>query len=887
MAANVERKVELATETKLPHGDTSGSAEGVSSSYLPPDADEALINNEKEALRPGREVRRGIKDDRVWKGLALSGGGIRAATFALGAIQAFAAKNILKQVDYVSSVSGGGYISSSLQWWWSAARSDEEAAERKKIARQRREESTPPTRFGLDNLTFPYGTGHLGNAADETTEQRQNLKYLRNHGYYLTPGKGLSAMALFAVVLRTVFLSLLIWLPLAVFFFTAANLIDHAFVNPWFGANSPGNELGDFIGKILPVTWVGECKGPACALAYRPLYAIFFGLWLATLAIFAFVTLLLGLVSRAADNTNTGKRFLRLSVATAGVGLAIYVWRMSPQNFNIDKILTDSFAALIFVLSAGTLVFGLFPQWSSNWSYAFRRAVEKLLGSMFLPSFLFLLISTIPLPAYFVFHYLYESSGAPSILLLPLSTISGAISALYAYYNVLEKSEPGLAGRILAPVGAAFFIYGLLTTTYFAGVVCYQAIVPENPTAPFFADGSTRSAVQIVALCTLIVTLALFFSVNVNYVGLHRFYRDRLMETFMPSFKAVKGEQVKPSYGADRLKLSELTSWSIADNNKGATGPMPYPIINTFAILTDDSDATVAARGGSNFIFSPLYSGCDVSGWLATKEYEQLFGPQTLASAMAASGAAVNSNAGYIGTGITRNRIVSFVMTLLNMRLGIWTGNPLARTAWNRRVPTFFAPVFFYGLFGNKRRRDRTFIEISDGGNFENLGIYELIRRKLSLIIVVDAEADGTLGLPAFVSAIQRVQEDFNARIEFTSSKGPERFIPVSARRPVAYPEGAGFATSPFLLANVRYSDGSSGLIIYIKATLIKNLEFLTYGYKAKNPTFPHQTTVDQFFDPAQFEAYRDLGYRSAAVMCDTLDLEKTMNDLDQIQAKY
>ena len=47
-------------------------------------------------------------------GLALSGGGIRSSTFSLGVIQALAKHGVLKKVDYLSTVSGGGFIGSCL-----------------------------------------------------------------------------------------------------------------------------------------------------------------------------------------------------------------------------------------------------------------------------------------------------------------------------------------------------------------------------------------------------------------------------------------------------------------------------------------------------------------------------------------------------------------------------------------------------------------------------------------------------------------------------------------------------------------------------------------------------------------------------------------------------
>ena len=50
-------------------------------------------------------------------GLALSGGGIRSATFSLGVLQALARQRLLSRFDYLSTVSGGGYIGAWLSAW--------------------------------------------------------------------------------------------------------------------------------------------------------------------------------------------------------------------------------------------------------------------------------------------------------------------------------------------------------------------------------------------------------------------------------------------------------------------------------------------------------------------------------------------------------------------------------------------------------------------------------------------------------------------------------------------------------------------------------------------------------------------------------------------------
>src|SRR5262249_36265122 len=128
---------------------------------------------------------------------------------------------------------------------------------------------------------------------------------------------------------------------------------------------------------------------------------------------------------------------------------------------------------------------------------------------------------------------------------------------------------------------------------------------------------------------------------NINFVGLHRYYRDRLMEAFMPSDTAVANGKVSYSAVADELSIAELFIGHTSDEKAVAVPvPVPYPLINTNAIMINDNKPKVATRGGDNFLISPLYVGSTVTGWDRTDDYIRNNGPLTLASAMAASGAA-------------------------------------------------------------------------------------------------------------------------------------------------------------------------------------------------------------------------------------------------------
>jgi hypothetical protein len=353
----------------------------------------------------------------------------------------------------------------------------------------------------------------------------------------------------------------------------------------------------------------------------------------------------------------------------------------------------------------------------------------------------------------------------------------------------------------------------------------------------------------------------------------------------MPTDKAVSEMKIAYSAMADKLSIADLKESSKAEPGSMNFVPRPFPIINTNVIMVNDADHTVATRGGDNFTITPLFVGSSVTGWQDTVDYIKKNGPFTLASAMAASGAAANASAGYVGTGITMNPLVSSVMSLLNIRLGLWVGNPRFQKAGTiRSIPTFLNPGLVAGIFGQAHHRKSKFIELTDGGHFENLGLYELVRRKLGLILVVDGEADPTISLQALVSAARRLEQDFKASLTFFQGLGPERLIMYPSP---GYPAGVRYAQSPFIVGRLTYDDGTEGTLIHVKATVIKEMDFMTSGYLASNPDFPHQSTVDQFFNPDQFDAYRYLGYESGLQAIEKLQLVKTISDPKSIIAQY
>jgi hypothetical protein len=70
---------------------------------------------------------------------------------------------------------------------------------------------------------------------------------------------------------------------------------------------------------------------------------------------------------------------------------------------------------------------------------------------------------------------------------------------------------------------------------------------------------------------------------------------------------------------------------------------------------------------------------------------------------------------------------------------------------------------------------------------------------------------------------------------------------------------------SVFSVGTIRYAHGHTGKLIYIKPCLNKKLPQDVLAYARTAVSFPHQSTADQFFDEAQFESYRVLGYACAS----------------------
>ncbi len=437
------------------------------------------------------------------------------------------------------------------------------------------------------------------------------------------------------------------------------------------------------------------------------------------------------------------------------------------------------------------------------------------------------------------------ASGVLSVL----STLAGGVLSYWKYKSAQQNSGKGALDGFGAWAAAGFLLFGILILAY------------------ALAEHISN---QYNSLHWVILAFAFFFGtvVNLNQASLHRMYRDRLMEAFLPDVPVDENLHWRRAKQSNKAKLCEI-------KNKN-----PYLIINTNVILTDSENRKYRDRGGDNFILTPLYCGSAATTWRLTEKF--IGGDMTLSTAMAVSGAALNPNAGVGGQGITRSGVVSALLTILNLRLGYWVRNPLAWDGIKSIRPNYIVPILWTWI-SSQFHEKAAFLELSDGGHFENTGIYELIRRRVKLIVVADASADPKFSFEDLGVAIERVRADFDAEIVFSEpgcdlkyllpGSGENKDTAPGAVPPLpslikkdAFQAKYDLAEKGFAVGWVVYnaskpqSEREYGTIYYLKPTIVRGLPVDVYAYRAMNSDFPHQTTADQFFDEAQFEAYRVLG---------------------------
>ncbi len=285
--------------------------------------------------------------------------------------------------------------------------------------------------------------------------------------------------------------------------------------------------------------------------------------------------------------------------------------------------------------------------------------------------------------------------------------------------------------------------------------------------------------------------------------------------------------------------------------------PKPLHVINIALNLVKGDNLAWQQRKAQSFTISPLHSGSWNLGYRRSEEYGSnlyINQPLSLGTALAISGAAASPNMGYHSSSA-----VTFLLALFNIRLGWWLGNPgtAGATTYRKASPTWSIRPLLAEAFG-LTDACHPYVYLSDGGHFENLGLYEMVCRRCHCILVVDAGCDPRLAFEDFGNAIRKIRIDLGIDIEIDLDQ-------------IARSAETGTSARHHAIGMIRYDkvddNATAGTLVYLKPSLTGNEPTDVQDYAARHPGFPHEPTSDQFFDEAQFESYRRLGEHIAQLV--------------------
>lgn len=430
----------------------------------------------------------------------------------------------------------------------------------------------------------------------------------------------------------------------------------------------------------------------------------------------------------------------------------------------------------------------------------------------------------------------------------------------------MEKTTLQKALGLTAMVGPYVFIAGMFIgiATGLHLVLMSQSDKPWTTMAAVYTDHwSTMSAIKLATTvplmgAILVALCIMLLRVDINLFSLNSFYRNRLVRCYLGAARFLPGERSPHRFTGfdadDDLCLGSLGSQGDTGGRKpDAAPPAPLHIVNCALNLGGSSDLSLHTRHCATFSLTPYaigsnYLSRDARGEKKALGYQPLskYGAPdkrpTLGQAMSVSGAAASPNMGY-----HTSTVVAFMLTVFNVRLGWWFPNTRNATVNVASSPGFGLRYLIMELFGIADEKSN-YVMISDGGHFENLAAYELIRRQCKVIVISDAEADPELKFEGLGALIRMCEVDFGAVIT----------LDVSEIRPAPH---ATWSTTPYAIGRVDYgSSGKSGVIIYLKASMTGHEDTAILQYKACHPTFPHESTANQFYGEDQFESYRRLG---------------------------
>ena len=328
--------------------------------------------------------------------------------------------------------------------------------------------------------------------------------------------------------------------------------------------------------------------------------------------------------------------------------------------------------------------------------------------------------------------------------------------------------------------------------------------------------------------------LTMGYFVDINRFSLHASYRDRLIRAYMG---ASRGSRRRPN---------PFTGLDDHDNvqMKSLRGNRPFHVVNMALNLVGGKELAWQDRKAETFTASPLHAVSFRLGYRDVAEYglHRDQGRSLPGTAMAISGAAASPNMGYHSS-----PVVTFLLALFNVRLGWWLGNPRPSAAGPTppRVPASH-PGLFAEAFGLTDGR-RPYVYLSDGGHFENLGLYEMVLRRCRFIVVSYGgegreSTSRILATPCRRSGRSRRTDQVRQDPDAPAAPGPGelRLDAVPGRAALL---GAIARICYSCVHSARGGKVEDGLLLYVKPSMNGTEPADVFHYARLHPLFPHEPT--------------------------------------------
>ncbi|HYI11364.1 MAG TPA: patatin-like phospholipase family protein [Thermoanaerobaculia bacterium] len=310
---------------------------------------------------------------------------------------------------------------------------------------------------------------------------------------------------------------------------------------------------------------------------------------------------------------------------------------------------------------------------------------------------------------------------------------------------------------------------------------------------------------------------------------------------------------------SDEVRLTLQQQGNLRKSGDGVPRRAPLHVVNMALNLVSGEKLAWQQRMAETFTSTPYHTGNVFLGYRDSRVYGGREGI-SLGTTVTISGAAASPNMGYHSS-----PALAFLLTLFNIRLGSWLGNPgpAGQKVYREGHPDSNLQPMFYEAVG-KTNDTFDWVYLSDGGHFENLGLYEMVLRRCHVIVLSDAGADPKYSFEDLGNAIRKIRTDLG--------------VPIDIEKTFMFPRGADSVAKEgryVATATIRYTavDGAGatdGRLVYLKPGCYNDDHFPrdVYNYALESDDFPHEPTSDQFFSESQFESYRALGRHAINEIC-------------------